>query len=144
MQKGQVMVENAFERFRRLRGLATQEWAMSPVTKEAAALGRGALVEDDKPSLEIGEADRPELMTPLAVLRTLYVWGIRMTPYPGGRVRCRTPQNAWTPALLDALNRHQAAVADLLETFEERAAIAEHCGGLSRADAERLAWETLL
>jgi hypothetical protein len=139
-----MMAEDAFARFRRLRGLATQEWATAPVTKEAAALGRGVLVEDDKPSLEIGEADRPELMTPLAVLRTLHACGLRMTPYPGGRVRCRAPQDAWTPALLDALNRHQTAVADLLETFEERAAITEHYGGLSRADAERLAWETLL
>ena len=138
------MAEDAFARFRRLRGLATQEWATAPVTKEAAALGRGVLVEDDKPSLEIGEADRPELMTPLAVLRTLHACGLRMTPYPGGRVQCRVPQNAWTPALLETLNRHQVAVADLLETFEERAAIAEHCGGLSRADAEQLAWETLL
>ena len=77
------MAENAFERFRRLRDLATQEWATAPVTKEAATLGRGVFVEDDKPSLEIGEADRPELITPLAVLRILHACGIRMTPYPG-------------------------------------------------------------
>ena len=31
--------------------------------------------------------------------------------------------------------------ADLREAFEERAAIVEFDGGLSRSDAERLAWE---
>ena len=31
--------------------------------------------------------------------------------------------------------------ADLREAFEERAAIAEYCGGLTRADAEALAAE---
>jgi hypothetical protein len=32
----------------------------------------------------------------------------------------------------------------MLEHCEERAAIAEYDGGLSRADAERLAWESFV
>ena len=45
---------------------------------------------------------------------------------------------------LAAINAHQAALADLLEAFEERVAIAEVCGGLPRAEAERLAWSCVL
>jgi hypothetical protein len=72
------------------------------------------------------------------------VLGMRLRPYPSGTVRCRAPQGALAPALRAALQEHKSELHALLEAFEERAAIAEHCGGLSRVDAERLAWETLL
>jgi len=138
------MPEHAFERFRRLHGLVLQKCAMGPVTKEIGPIEGGVLVDDAKLPREIEGRERLELMTPLALLRALHVHGIRMTLYPRGRVQCHAPQDVWTPALLDALNRHQVDVADLVEAFEERAAIAEHCGGLSRVDAEWLAWEALL
>jgi hypothetical protein len=138
------MAEDAFERFRRLRKLATQEGAAGPVVQEAVLIEDGRLVDDDQPPMEMEREDRPEIMTPLALLRTLHAHGVTMTPYPGGKVRCHAPQGAWTLVLLEALNRHQADVTDLLETFEERAGIAEYCGGLSRREAEHLAWQCVL
>jgi hypothetical protein len=138
------MPENAFERFRRLRGLTTQECPPGPVAQGSVSIEDGVLVEDDEPSIEIAAKDCLETLTPLALLRTLHARGIRMAPYPEGKVRCHAPQGAWTPALLEALNTHQAAMADLLEAFEERAAIAEHCGNLARPAAEALAWQYVL
>jgi hypothetical protein len=106
-------------------------------------LGDGVLVGDDEP-VEGKEEGRLETLTPLALLRTLHACGIKMAPYPEGKVRCHAPQGAWTPALLEALHTHQAAMAELLEAFEERAAIAEHCGGLSRDEAEQVARQCIL
>ena len=134
------MPENAFERFRRLRGLTTQESPTGTLGKEAMPLEDGVLVDGDQPPGAMEGECHPEPMTPLALLRTLHARGVRMTPYPEGKVRCHAPQGAWTPALLEALNRHQAEVADLLEAFEERAGIAEYCGGLFRPEAQALAW----
>src|SRR5262245_59388265 len=129
-QRGAVMAEHAFERFRRLRGLTMQESPRGTLGKEDMPLEDGVLVDDEQPSAEIAGEEHPETLTPLALLRTLHARGVRMTPDPGGRVRCRAPEGAWTPALLEALNTHQVAMADVLEVFEERAAIAEYCGGL--------------
>ena len=59
----------------------------------------------------------------------------------GQTLRYNAPKGAMTAELLQDISQHKDA---LLELWEERAAIAEHCGGLSRADAERLAWQCLL
>jgi len=79
-------------------------------------------------------------MTALALLQQLHALGVILTPSPDGTVRCRAPKGTLTPALLDALRPHEAALLDLVEEWSERAAIAEYCGGLSREEAERLAW----
>ena len=49
-----------------------------------------------------------------------------------------------TPALVDAMREQKAALHDLVEAFEERAAIAVYCGGLSRLEAEQVAWQCVL
>ena len=82
-------------------------------------------------------------MTPIELLRTLQTCDVTLTPYPDGTLRYKAPKGTLTPALLDALREHKTALHDLVEAFEERAAIAEYCGGLSREDAEQLAWRCL-
>ncbi len=116
------MAEDAFERFRRLRGVA--QAVTTPV----------------QPQQTEGEAP----VSPCALLLDLHERGVIVTPYPDGTVRCRAPKGVLTPALHDALRQHKAALLDLVEEFEERAAIAEDCGGLPRADAEALAWHSLV
>ena len=83
-------------------------------------------------------------MTTLDLLQQLHARGVILTPWPDGTVRCRAPKGVLTPALREDLRQHKAALHDLVEEFEERAAIAEYCGGLSREDAERLAWACVL
>ena len=116
------MTEDAFERFRRLRD----------ITQPVSVPGQAQQTEGEAP------------LSPLALLLDLHARGVILTPWPDGTVRCRAPTGVLTPALRAALRQHQQALLDLLEAFEERAAIAEYCGGLSREDAERLAWECLV
>ena len=116
------MPEDAFERFRRLRGVPQTDGAgvQTPPTEDTAP------------------------MAPLALFQALHACGVRLIPYPDGTLRYEGETGTLPPALLDAVRQHKDALLDLVEAFEERAAIAEYCGGLSRAGAERLAWETLL
>ena len=116
------MAEDAFERFRRLRGVAQS--VTTPV----------------QPQQTEGEAP----VSPLALLLDLHERGVILTPYPDGTVRCRAPKGALTDALRVAIRTHKAALLDLVEAFEERAGIAQHCGGLCRAEAEALAWHVLV
>jgi hypothetical protein len=51
------------------------------------------------------------------------------------------PRSAVTPELFDRLKSHKAQLLDAIERFEECAAIMEFDGGLSREEAERLAWK---
>ena len=115
------MPEDAFERFRRLRGMPQTGGAgvQTPPTEDTA----------------------PD--TPLALLVSLRSLGIALRP-DGNHLYVDITAGNVTRAMLEALRQHREALLDLVEAFEERAAIAEHCGGLSRAGAERLAWETLL
>ena len=46
--------------------------------------------------------------------------------------------------LAQQLLRHKDEVLAIVETFEERAAMAEYDGGLSREAAERVAWQCVL
>jgi len=57
----------------------------------------------------------------------------------GERLRFH-PRSALTPDLLDLLKAHKADLLAAIERFEERAAIREFDAGLSRHEAERLAW----
>jgi|SRR2546425_8746402 len=83
-------------------------------------------------------------MTALDVLHQLHALGVSMTPSPDGTVRYKAPKGVLTPALLEMMRQHKAELLDLVEAFEERAAIAQYCGGLSRPAAEALAWKCVL
>ena len=64
--------------------------------------------------------------------------GIRLEA-DGERLRY-FPRSALTPDLLDRLKVNKAELLAAIERFEERAAIREFDAGLSRPEAERLAW----
>lgn len=83
-------------------------------------------------------------MTTLDLLQQLRALGVVLTPYPDGTLRYKAPKGVLTPDLLDALRQHKATLFALVEAWSERAAIVEYCGGLSREDAERLAWQCVL
>ena len=82
-------------------------------------------------------------MTALELLTARHARGVTLTPW-GDRLRVDAPEGTLTPALRAALREHKAELLDLLEAFEERAALAEYCGGLSRPAAEALAWQCVL
>jgi hypothetical protein len=83
-------------------------------------------------------------MTTLDLLQQLHALGVILTPYPDGTIRCRAPKGALTPTLVEAMRQHKAELHDLGEVFEERAAIAQYCSSLPRAEAEALAWAWIL
>lgn len=79
-------------------------------------------------------------MTALDLLQQLHALGVVLTPSPDGTLRYKAPKGVLTPALLDGMRQHKAALHDLVEAFEERAAILECDGQLSCEEAERVAW----
>ena len=83
-------------------------------------------------------------MTALALLQQLHALGIVLTPYPDGTLRYKAPKGTLTPALVDGMRQHKAALHALVEEWSERAAIAQYCGGLSQSAAEALAWRCVL
>ena len=83
-------------------------------------------------------------MTTLDLLQQLHERRVILTPYPDGTIRCRAPKGVLTPDLVEAMRQDKAELHDLVEAFEERAAIAQYCSGLLRAEAEALAWACIL
>jgi hypothetical protein len=83
-------------------------------------------------------------MTTLELLQQLHARRVILTPYPDGTLRCRAPKGVLTPALVEAMRQHKAELHDVVEAFEERAAIAQYCSDLPRAEAEALAWVCIL
>src|SRR4030095_12665241 len=83
-------------------------------------------------------------MTDLDLLQQLHERGGILTPYSDGTLRCRAPKGVLTHALVEAMRQHKAELHDLVEAFEERAAIAQYCSGLPRSEAEALAWACVL
>jgi len=79
-------------------------------------------------------------MTAHDVFRVLHMLNVQLHPYPNGALSIQARPGTMTPKIQKAFVAHQAALHGLAEAWEERAAIAEYCGGLSRADAERVAW----
>ena len=80
--------------------------------------------------------------TPLALLCMLLVMEITLRP-DGNRLYVDVTAGNVTREMLEALRQHKEALLDLVEAFEERAAIAEYCAGLPRVEAEALAWQDL-
>ena len=83
-------------------------------------------------------------MTALGLLQQLHELGVILTPFPDGSVRYRARKGVVTPALLDVIRQHKQELHALVVAFEERAAIAQYCGGFAREKAERLAWARVL
>jgi len=79
-------------------------------------------------------------MTALGLFRHLRDVGVVLTPSPTGTLRYKAPKSILTSDLLDAMRQHKTELHALVEAVEERAAIAQYCGGLTRAEAERRAW----
>jgi hypothetical protein len=83
-------------------------------------------------------------MTALALLQQLHDLGVALEPYPDGTLRYRAPKGILTPDLVDRMREYKLELHGLVEACEERAAIMEYCGGVSRAEAEPLAWLDVL
>lgn len=66
----------------------------------------------------------------------------RITLFIGdrGRLRYRGPKSAFTPFIRATLNEY---MPEIIDVFNERAAIMEYDGGLARSEAERRAVEHL-
>lgn len=82
-------------------------------------------------------------MTATALLDTLWTKGARLS-VDGDRVAVDAPKGVLTDVVRQAIRTHKAVLLDLVEAFEERAAILEYDGRVSRAEAERLAWGCVL
>ncbi len=65
--------------------------------------------------------------------------GVVVSIAPDGRLSVDGPELVMTDDLLDRVRADRDDLLAMVERFEERSAIAEHDGGLSRDDAERLA-----
>ena len=93
-------------------------------------------------------------MNPATIIQELQVDGVSLTLSPSGTIKA-TGDGAAVNRWLTVIREHKAEIIDVLkvgagdtaaepfdrEAWEERAAIAEFDGGLSREDAEWLAWQ---
>jgi hypothetical protein len=93
-------------------------------------------------------------MTPATIIREAQADGVSLTLSPAGTIKA-TGDGAAVNRWLTVIRERKAEIADVLkvgagdtaaepfdrEAFEERAGIAEFDGGLTREDAERLAWQ---
>jgi len=82
-------------------------------------------------------------MTPREVLTLLHTHGAMLTAH-GDRLRVEASAGFLSDAMCQAIWAHKEALLNLLELWEERSAIAEYCGDLSRPEAEQLAWQCVL
>jgi hypothetical protein len=62
--------------------------------------------------------------------------GVRLTLTVDDRLEIEAPQDALTPELLMRLKTHKSELIACIERLEERAAIMEYDGGLSRSESE--------
>jgi hypothetical protein len=82
-------------------------------------------------------------MTAAELLTTLHALGVTLSPRVD-RLRVDAPEGVLTAELRQAIRTQKGELLALVEEWSERAAIAEYCGGVPRAEAERLAWECVL
>lgn len=78
------------------------------------------------------------------LFRRLVGLGVILSMAPDGRLAYDAPASSLGPDLLGAMRSHRDDLLGLVEAFEERAAVRQYDGGLSRADAERLALDDVL
>jgi hypothetical protein len=83
-------------------------------------------------------------MIALDLLQQLHKLGVSLTPSSDGTLRCRAPKGVLTPALVEKMREHKPELHGLVESWSERAAIAQYCGGHTREEAERLAWQCVI
>lgn len=79
-------------------------------------------------------------MNPAPVLRWCVLAGVRLR-FAAGRVEIVSPPGAASPELREAVASIEGALVD---QYEERAAIREHCGRMDREEAERQAARDVL
>lgn len=70
--------------------------------------------------------------------------GVELSVDREGRLAFDGPDHVLTDDRLATMRAHRDGLLALVERFEERAAVAQYDGGLSRSDAERLALAELL
>jgi len=73
------------------------------------------------------------------LFRRLIRLGVVLSMTDDGRLVYDAPASVLDADLLETIRFHRDQLLELVERFEERAAIAQYDGGLSRGDAERLA-----
>lgn len=78
------------------------------------------------------------------LLRRLIMAGVVLSMAPDGRLCYDAPAGVLGADLIDAMKSNRDDLLGLVELIEERAAIREYDGGLSRADADRLALADVL
>ncbi len=78
------------------------------------------------------------------LLERLRALGVVLSIDGDGRLAYDAPADVLGDDLLAEMRAHRDELLGLVELIEERAAIREYDGGLSRADAERLAWVDVL
>jgi hypothetical protein len=79
-------------------------------------------------------------MTARDIIQAAQAHGVTLALHGPERIRVMPP-GVLPSALREAIREHREEILTLLEAFEERAAIAEYCGGLARPEAERLQTE---
>jgi len=70
--------------------------------------------------------------------------GVVLSINVNGRLAYDAPEGVVTDSILAQVREHRDELLAVVERIEERAAIMEHDGGMSRAEAERLAIEDVV
>ena len=83
-------------------------------------------------------------MTVFDLVQQFHALSVALTPYSDGILHYKAPKGVLPPELLDAMRQYKLELHALVEAFEERAAMVEYYGGLSRAAAEQVAWQCVL
>lgn len=79
----------------------------------------------------------------LDLMRSCHSSGFQFARAENSRVQIDAPAGKLSDQLLAVLRTHKAEMLDILEWIDERAAIMEFDGGLSRSAAESQAWRFL-
>lgn len=80
----------------------------------------------------------------LELYRRIQAMGIVLSIDRDGRIAYDAPSGAMTSKLVDSIRAHRIELLEILESIDERAAIIEHDGGMSREDADRMALEEVI
>jgi hypothetical protein len=78
------------------------------------------------------------------LLSELRAYGVVLSITPERSLAFKAPKGVMTNLIVQRIRANRDDLLDLLERFEERAAIMEYDGGLAREDAERMALVDML